>query len=128
MGMAHLGRFGFGGRFGLGFVPAWRRPTEGEARWPAAVAVTAAGALPFPLPGRLVLLHPAWVLPTLQVLLLLALVMANPRHINTESRAIRLLSLALAAVLSLANAWSVARLVTGLVNGTEGRTPGPLLV
>ena len=123
---SHLGRFGFGGRFG--FVPAWRRRTEGEARWPAAVAVAAAVALQYPLPGRLVLLHPAWVLPTLQVLLLLALVMANPRRINTESRAIRLLSLALAAVLSLANAWSVARLVIGLVNGTEGSTPGPLLV
>jgi len=122
------GRFGFGGRFGLGFVPAWRRPTEGEVRWPAAVAVAAAVALQFPLPGRLVLLHPAWVLPTLQILLLVALIMANPRRINNESRAIRLLGLALAAVLSLANAWSVARLVIGLVNGTEGSTPGPLLV
>ena len=54
--------------------------------------------------------------------------MANPRRINSESRAIRVLGLALAAVLSLANAWSVARLVIGLVNGTEGSTPGPLLV
>ncbi|HEV2254512.1 MAG TPA: hypothetical protein VGS06_15065 [Streptosporangiaceae bacterium] len=121
------GRFGFG-RFGLGFVPAWRRPTEGEARWPATVAVAAAVALQFPLPGRLVLLHPAWILPTLQILLLVALIMANPRRINSESRAIRLLGLTLTALLSLANAWSVARLVIGLVNGTEGSTPGPLLV
>jgi hypothetical protein len=121
-------RFGVGSRFGLGFVPAWRRPTEGEARWQAAVAVAAAVALQYPLPGRVVLLHPVWVLPTLQVLLLAALVMANPRRINSESRAIRLLGLTLAAVLSLANAWSVVRLVIGLVNGTEGGTPGPLLV
>jgi hypothetical protein len=115
-------------RFRLGFVPAWLRPTQGEARWQVAVAVAVAVALQYPLPGRLVLLHPAWLLPTLQGLLLIALVAANPRRIDTESRAIRLLSLVLAAVLSLANAWSVARLVIGLVNGTEGSTPGPLLV
>jgi len=110
-----------------GFVPAWKRPTEGEARWQAAIAVAAAVALQFPLPGRLVLLRPVWLMPALQGLLLLGLVMANPRRINRESRAIRLLSLALAAVLSLANAWSVARLVSGLVQGTEGNTAGPLL-
>ena len=85
-------------------------------------------ALQFPLPDRLVLLRPAWLLPALEGLLLLGLVMANPRRINRESRAIRLLSLTLAALLSLANAWSVARLVTGLVHGTEGNTAGPLLV
>jgi uncharacterized membrane protein len=117
-----------GGRFGLGFVPAWRRPTEGEARWQVSVAVAAAVALQFPLPGRLVLLHPDWLLPALEGLLLLALVMANPRRINRESRALRLLGLTLAAILSLANAFSVARLIIGLVNGTEGNTAGPLLV
>jgi hypothetical protein len=113
---------------GLGFTPAWKRPTEGEARWQVTVAVAVAVALQFPLPGRLVLLHPAWVLPALQGLLLVALVTANPRRINLESRAIRLMGLTLAAILSLANAWSVARLVAGLVQGTEGNSAGPLLV
>ena len=113
---------------GQGFTPAWKRPTQGEARWQVAVAVAVAVALQFPLPGRLVLLHPAWLLPAMEGLLLLALVIANPRRINRESRAIRLLGLTLAAALSLANAWSVARLVAGLVQGTEGSTAGPLLV
>jgi hypothetical protein len=121
-------RLGGGGRFGLGFVPAWRRPTEGEARWQVSVAVAAAVALQFPLPGRLVLLHPDWLLPALEGLLLLALVMANPRRINRESRALRLLGLTFAALLSAANAFSVAELVIGLVNGTMGNTAGPLLV
>ncbi len=115
-------------RSALGLVPAWKRPTEGEARWQAAVAVAVAVALQYPLPGRLTLVHPVWLLPTLQGLLLVALVMANPRRINTESRAIRLLGLTLAALLSLANAWSVARLVLGLVQGSLGGSAGPLLV
>ena len=127
-GPARGGRFGGGGRFGLGFVPAWRRPTEGEARWQVSVAVAAAVALQFPLPGRLVLLHPDWLLPALEGLLLLALVTANPRRINRESRALRLLGLTFAALLSLANAFSVVQLIIGLVNGTMGNTAGPLLV
>jgi hypothetical protein len=109
-------------------VPAWKRRTEGEARWQVAVAVAAAVALQYPLPGRLVLLRPVWLMPTLQGLLLIALVTANPRRIDTESRLIRMLGLTLAALLSLANAWSVARLVIGLVQGTEGNNAGPLLV
>jgi uncharacterized membrane protein len=117
-----------GGGGGPDVTPAWKRPTEGEARWQATAAVVVAIALQFPLPGRLDLLHPAWLLPALEGLLLLVLVVANPRRINRQSRAIRMLSLVLAAVLSLANAFSVARLVTGLVQGTEGNTAGPLLL
>jgi hypothetical protein len=111
-----------------GFVPAWKRSTAGEARWQVSVAVAAAVALQFPLPGRLVLLHPVWLLPALQGLLLIVLVTANPRRINIESQAIRLLGLTFAALLSLANAWSVAKLVDGLVHGTVGNSAGPLLV
>jgi hypothetical protein len=102
---------------GPGVMPAWRRRTAGEARWQVSVAVAAAVALQFPLPGRLVLLHPVWLLPALQGLLLLALIMANPRRINRESRSLRLLGLTFAALLSLANTWSVAQLITGLVTG-----------
>ena len=116
------------GAGGPGVAPAWMRPTDGEARWQTALAVAVAVALQYPLPGRLVLVHPVWLLPTLQGLLLIALVMANPKRINIESRAIRFLGLTLAALISLANAYSVARLVYDLVQGTEGSNPGQLLV
>ena len=111
-----------------GYTPAWRRPTQGEARWQVAVAVAVAVVLQFPLSGRLVLLRPVWLLPALEGLLLLVLVLANPHRINRESRALRVLGLTLAALLSLANAWSVARLVIGLVQGTEVWSAGSLLV
>ena len=90
--------------------------------------MAAAVALQFAVPEHLVLIHPAWILPTVQGLLLVALVVANPKHINRRSRAIRMLGLTLAAFLSLANAWSVVRLAIGLVNGTEGEAAGPLLI
>jgi hypothetical protein len=109
-------------------MPAWKRPTEGEARWQATVAVVIAIALQFPLSGRLVLVHPVWLLPAVEALLLVALVLANPRRINNESKAIRVLSLFLVAIFSLANAWSVGRLVVGLVYGKEGENAGPLLI
>jgi uncharacterized membrane protein len=109
-------------------VPAWKRPTEGEARWQVTLAVAVAAALQYPLPGRLVLVHPVWLLPTLQILLLIVLVSVNPRRIDTTSRAIRLLGLTLALLLSLANAYSVARLVVDLVQGTEGNNAGQLLI
>ncbi len=121
-------RSGPAGNPGPGFTPAWKRPTEGEARWQVALAVAVAVALQYPLPGKLVLVHPDWLLPTLQGLLLIALVTASPRRINTQSRAIRLLGLTLAALLSLANAYSLVRLAVDLVQGTEGNSAGPLLI
>jgi uncharacterized membrane protein len=112
-----------------GPTPAWRRPTEGETRWQPTLAVLAAIGLQFPLPGRLVLVHPVWLLPAVEGLLLVVLVVANPRRINRQSRAIRMLSLFLVGMLSLANAFSVARLAVELVQGgTEVDNPGPLLV
>jgi len=109
-------------------MPAWKRPTEGEARWPATAAVVVAIVLQSLVPGRLTLVHPVWLLPALEGLLLVALVVANSHRINRESQVIRVLSLILVAILSLANAFSVARLAVGLVQGTEGENAGPLLI
>jgi len=93
-----------------------------------AAATAVAIALQIVVPQRLNLVRPIWVLPAMQALLLVALVMVNPHRINRESQALRLLSLTLAALLSVANGWSVARLVIGLVNGSEGKAAGQLLV
>jgi uncharacterized membrane protein len=109
-------------------LPAWRRRTKGEARWQVAIATAAGIGLQIMVPGRLVLVRPIWVLPTLQGLLLVALVTANPHRINRESRALRLLSLTLAALLTFANAWSVEQLAVGLVKGSEHWGAGPLLI
>jgi len=109
-------------------LPAWKRQTIGEARWQVALCTAAAIALQVAVPDRLVLLRPAWILLALEGLLLIALVMANPHRINRESRVLRSLSLTLAALLSLVNGWSVARLATDIVDGTPMGTPRALLI
>jgi uncharacterized membrane protein len=108
-------------------VPAWKRVTQGEPRWQVGLAIAAAIALQLELPDRLVLLRPAWLLPALEGLLFAGLIVANPRRIDRQSRAIRTVSLILAGVISLGNAWSAERLVVGLLRGAVADRAGPLL-
>src|ERR1700722_16458666 len=77
-------------------VPAWQRRTQGELRWPVATATAVAVGLQMAVPDRLVLVHPVWVLPAVQGVLLVVLVVANPRLIDNESKALRLLALTFA--------------------------------
>jgi hypothetical protein len=98
--------------------PAWRSVTVGEQRWTVSVAILAAVALQLLLPPRLTI-HPHWMLPALELALLVALVILNPHgRINQTSRILRTLSLALVAAISLANGWSAVKLVIDLIHGT----------
>ena len=107
-------------------LPAWRRVTAGEARWTVTIAIAVAIALQLALPVRLSI-KPTWLLPSLEALLLVGLVVANPGRINRTSASIRVASLMLIATISVANAWSAGRLIRGLLNGTEGSDAGSLL-
>jgi hypothetical protein len=106
--------------------PAWLRPTAGENRWPVAGAILVAIVLQMALPDRLSLLN-RWLLPALELALLIALVIAVPHRFHKRSRPLRIASLTLTALLSVANAWSAALLVVGLIAGTEGEDASPLL-
>jgi uncharacterized membrane protein len=109
-------------------VPAWRRVTEGETRWQVSVAIAVAIFLQ-PVSGRLALVRPAWLLPTLEALLGVGLIIANPRRINRQSMALRYASLTLIALISLANAWSAGRLIIEIAQRQSGTTnPTTLLV
>jgi uncharacterized membrane protein len=109
------------------FVPAWRRVTRGEPRWHAALAVTIAIVLQGPLPDRLVLFRPTWLLPVLEGALLVMLLALGQYRVDTESKLVRMLGLTAAAILSVANAWSAVHLVIELVQGTMANSAGPLL-
>jgi hypothetical protein len=107
-------------------IPAWLRVTRGENRWPVAAAIVVAIGLQVALPDRLAL-QSRWLLPGLELAMLIGLIIASPVRFNRESTALRVASLTLTGLLSLANAWSATLLILGLVRGTEGEDAGALL-
>ena len=107
-------------------LPAWRRLTRGEPRWPVSVAVLLMIVLQMRLPASLTLAG-QWLLPGIELVLLIVLIIANPRRIDRRSPVLRGLGLALIGVASLANAGSVVLLINGLVQGATGEDAGTLL-
>jgi len=102
------------------------RATSGEHRLPVAGIVALAIVLQLELPGELVI-HPAWLFPLLEGVLMVILTAANPVRINRTSASLRVASVALIALISLANAWSSAELIKGLIDGTTGDDASLLL-
>lgn len=107
-------------------MPAWKRRTDGEQRWPAAVAIALLIALEWVLPERLSL-GPRWLFPGLQVVIIGVIVAANPGRMRKGSPMLRTLSLLLIGVASLANVYSVVRLVLDIVGGYDTGSAGQLL-
>ncbi len=108
-------------------LPAWRRPTPGESRWPVALAIVIAAFLQVVTPPDLAF-SPRWLLPLVELLLLTALVVTNPFRLNRESAVLRSLSLVLVAVATLATVWSAGRLVMLVVRGGLHQTPAQVLL
>jgi uncharacterized membrane protein len=106
-------------------MPAWRRRTAGEPRWPVTLSVIAAIVLQFVLPDQLELL-PRYLLPALETALLIALVAANPVRIERRSQAVRVASIVLIFLITLANALSAVLLVRLIVEG-KASSAVPLL-
>jgi hypothetical protein len=98
--------------------PAWRRRTEGEQRWPAALAILVMIALQWTLPEKLTL-GPRWFIPILEVLVIGATMAANPGKVRKSSPLLRMLSLGLIGVASLGNSFSVVFLILNIVNGRD---------
>jgi uncharacterized membrane protein len=107
-------------------LPAWRRWTRGEGRWPLTVSVLVAIVLQLVLPGQLALL-PRYLMPALEGALLLGLIAADPVRIERRSRALRFANIVLIFLISAANAGSAVLLVRAILTGAAGRSAGPLL-
>jgi uncharacterized membrane protein len=103
---------------------AARRPLPGivaagegaEKRWPMAVTLVLAMAVPLVLPARFSL-GPRWAVPVVEVLLLVAIIATDRGHIDRRSAAGRALSLALVAVLVADAAGVTSRLIADLIQG-----------
>ncbi|MDR7170637.1 hypothetical protein J2W56_004388 [Nocardia kruczakiae] len=107
-------------------IPAWKRRTAGESRWAATAAMVGIIVLQLLLPHHFQL-RPIWLLPMLEVLLLVVLVVSSPVRLNREEIWLRWCGLAMSALLGIATAWSVFRLVAGLIDGTLSDDPPVLL-
>src|SRR6187401_1445566 len=90
-----------------------RLPVQGEPRWPMATAVLVSVAMQLALPDRHVL-SPTVLFPTVEVLVLVALVIADPGRIDRRSAALRWLTMALVIVMTWDNLAGVAELVRGI--------------
>ena len=105
-------------------VAAWGVTSAGEPRWPALLAVVAAIGLQVVLPNRvLVGLGYRALIPSLEGVLLVVLLVANPGHISREAARLRMISVALIAVITIANFVSLTELINALLysHKTSGR-------
>jgi uncharacterized membrane protein len=107
--------------------PAWRRRTRGEGRIAVTIAIIVAIAMGLELPAR-VANRPRLLAPAVALIVLCVLIAINPKRIEREGKAARVLSLTLIGVMSLANAASGARLIVDLTHATGIRDPSQLLL
>jgi hypothetical protein len=97
--------------------PHARQGRRGEARLPAVAALLVAIALYALLPERL-LAVPRYVVPALEILLLIPVIAVNPRRLTRETRWSRRLSLAVALVIAVANQIALGLLLHALLTVT----------
>jgi uncharacterized membrane protein len=90
-------------------------PAAPEPAWPSQLTVLAAIGIQLALPERLTI-GPAWLIPSLEAALLVGLLTASPRQLEFEHPRRRRLALVLVAVVSAANAWSLAALTHFLLH------------
>jgi hypothetical protein len=86
----------------------------GEVRLPAAFAVAVAIALYALLPSELIQ-GARFVVPAIEIVLVIPLIAANPYRMTRENRVLRLLALALSAVVAITNAIAFVTLLHRLI-------------
>jgi uncharacterized membrane protein len=106
---------------------AWGLQSQKESRWPALLAVLAAIALQLALPDSLLRgLGNRALIPSLEGVLLLVILIANPGRISKEEIRLRMVGVTLIAFITVVNVISLLELIHALLYGS--RTGGRPLV
>jgi uncharacterized membrane protein len=103
---------------------AWGVESHHEARWPALVATLAAISLQLVLPDSLIRgLGNRGLIPAAEGALIVVLLVVNPGHISPEESRLRMVGVALIALITAANLVSLTELIHALLYGasTSGR-------
>jgi hypothetical protein len=108
------------------FVPAWLRPTDAENRIPAGIAIAVAIVLQLSIPDKYGL-HPRWLLPTLEAVLLVALTILNPVRLTRRTMFGRYAALAMVAIITLDNVISSGLLDHDILDGRASGDASGLL-
>ena len=102
-----------------------------EPRWPIALAVS--GFIAITVTLRILEPHreslgPTWLVPGIEIAVLLALVAADPARVSARASWLRRVSIALVASLAVVAVSSTAVLIADLIRGASvADSPGPLL-
>jgi uncharacterized membrane protein len=111
--------------------PAEEEPLLIEPRWPLALVLSAFIVVTVVLrvvePER-ESLGPDWLVPAIEVALLIALIAANPAHVAGRARWLRPLSISLIGVLALVAMVSTVVLIGDLIRGSEVTESAPSLL
>lgn len=91
-----------------------------------ALVLLVAIAIQLALPQEL-LTYSKWVGPTIELVLLLCLLLANPGRIRHSSQVLRAGGIILAALMTIGNIHQAARLVLSIIQGTDEYDAGMLL-
>jgi len=102
-------------------VVSTHKQRGGEARLPAAIATLAAILLYALLPQRLVV-GPRYVIPVLELVLLVFLVAVNPVRMSRQNRIARTVAITMVVLIAATNLFSLGLLLHTLVTSKTGAT------
>lgn len=100
-------------------IPAWLRPTRGENRLPVAFAILLAAGLQLSVPAKYGL-HPRWLAPLLEILLLAVLTAINPIRLERTTPLARWTGILAVAAITVDNVFSAGLLDLDIVRGKVG--------
>lgn len=99
---------------------AWGITSKSETRWPVVAAVLAAIILQLLLPDELLVgLGAKAVVPAIEGVLLMVLLVSNPGRLTSEQRHLRVVGVALIALVSIANTVSLIELIHALLYSSK---------